>query len=476
MKHTISFLLTVNGLVCQLALGAMAQTVDGSSTLTLHSSFPASFQSSDGQPLLLIGDYTWGTFSDVDYDYAAMFDSLQAHGLNFARVWLWWGCEEFPGLTDRHVVMMDRRFVVPYQRIGPGAAKDGQPKYDLSRFNPAFFDRLRKLCQAARVRDIHLQLILFDAWMLKHPHLWKLHAFHRDNNVNGVDADPANAGTGTDGERGFCSLGNPRALEAQQAFIRRVVDAVNECDNVLFEIANENFYNEQWELRLCDFIHDYEKTKPKRHLVMPKDLPNHKGVVQTWDSRRIHAALLEKRSLRQPLIFDTDWEINPNDDEVRRAMWAAVLSGGHFNYMDDSRQIGSEHHGDYRGTRRASLHRQIGYLAAFMRQMRFWEMLPDDALVKAGTALAMASTNELAAYLPTGGNVTLDLSKMTGQLEARWFDPKEGAWGKKVTVQGGRPEQFTAPNGNDWALFLRSSTASKGTSPPARVQTTVLAP
>ena len=130
MKNTISALLTVNGLVCQLALGAMADPVDGSPTLSRHSSFPACFQSPAGQPLLLIGDYTWGTFSDVDYDYAAMFDSLQAHGLNFARVWLWWGCEEFPGLTNRHAVMMDRRFVVPYQRIGPGAAQDGQPKYD----------------------------------------------------------------------------------------------------------------------------------------------------------------------------------------------------------------------------------------------------------------------------------------------------------------------------------------------------------
>jgi hypothetical protein len=444
--------------------------------LRIHPAYPCYLQQPDGKPAVLIGDYTWGTFSDVDYDYVAMFDSLQAHGLNFARVWLWWGCEQFPGLTDRHMVMMDRRFVVPYQRIGPGVAQDGQPKYDLSRFNPAFFDRLRKLCQAARVRDIHLQLILFDAWMLKHPHLWKLQAFHRDNNVNGVDGDPGNTGTGTDGRRGFCSLGNAKALEAQQAFIRRVVDAVNECDNVLFEIANENFYNEQWELRLCDFIHDYEKTKPKRHLVMPKDLPNHKGVVQTWDPRRIHAALLEKRSLRQPLIFDTDWEINPNDDEVRRAMWAAVLSGGHFNYMDDSRQIGSEHNGDYRGTRRASLHRQIGYLAAFMRQIRFWEMQLDDALVKAGNAFAMASTNELAAYLPTGGNVTLDLSKLTGQLEVRWFDPKEGAWGKEVTLQGGRPEEFTAPNDNDWALFLRNYTGFKGSGPPARVQATAYAP
>ena len=447
MKNTISTLLTVNGLVCQLALGAMAHPMDGNRTLTVSASFPTHFQSPEGQPLLLIGDYTWGAFSDVEYDYAAMFDSLQAHGLNFARVWLWWGCEQFPPPDDN-------RHVEPFLRPGPGRANDGRPKYDLTRFNPAFFERLRGFCATARRRGVFLQLITMDAWMLKHPQLWKLHAFHRDNNVNGVDGDPRGTGTGTDGQRGFCSLGNPKALAAQQAFLRRVVDAVNEFDNVLFEIANENFYNEQWELRLCDFIHDYEKTKPRQHLVMPKDLLNHSSVVQTWEVRRVHSALLEKGSRRQPLIFDTDWTINQNDDQVRQAMWAAVLSGGHFNYMDDSFQIGSEHHGDVRGSRRASLHRQIGYLAAFMRQMRFWQMVPDDALVKAGTAFAMASANELAAYLPTGGSVALDLSRLTGQLEARWFNPLAGAWGAKFAVQGGGRQEFQSPDRNDWVLRL----------------------
>jgi hypothetical protein len=227
--------------------------------------------------------------------------------------------------------------VVPYLRTGPGNANDGKAKYDLTQFDPNFFERLRTLCIAAHERGIYLQLILFDAWMLKHPHLWKLHAFHRENNINGVDGDPRNTGMGTDGEGGFCSVGNPKALEAQQAFIRRVVDAVNEFDHILFEIANENYYNEPWELRLCDFIHDYEKTKPRQHLVMPKDLLNHSSVVQTWDVKAVHAAMIEKRSRRQPLIFDTDWTITQNDDEVRKAMWAAVLSGGHFNYMDDRR-------------------------------------------------------------------------------------------------------------------------------------------
>jgi len=422
-----------------------AKTVQATGTLRTHPTNPHYFQDSQGRDVVLIGDYTWGTFSEADYDFATMFDTLKAHGLNFNRVWLFWGYETDSG---------DRTNVVPCLRTGPGNANDGKAKYDLTQFDPSFFERLRTLCIAARERGIHLQLILFDAWMLKHPHLWKLHAFHRENNINGVDGDPRNTGMGTDGEGGFCSVGNPKALEAQQAFIRRVVDAVNEFDHVLFEIANENYYNKPWELRLCDFIHDYEKTKPRQHLVMPKDLLNHSSVVQTWDVKAVHAALIEKRSRHQPLIFDTDWTITQNDDEVRKAMWAAVLSGGHFNYMDDSLQIGSEHKGDLQGSRRANLRKQIGCLAVFMRQMRFCQMQPDDTLVKEGNAFAMGSSNELAAYLPSGGSITLDLSGLAGRLEASWFDPLGGAWGEKFTVQGGRPEKFTAPNANDWTLFL----------------------
>jgi hypothetical protein len=103
-------------------------------------------------------------------------------------------------------------------------------------------------------------------------------------------------------------------------------------------------------------------------------------------------------------------------------------------------------------------------------------MQPDDTLVKEGNAFAMGSTNELAAYLPAGGSVTLDLSRLAGQLEARWFDPLEGAWGEEFAVQGGRIEKFTAPNANDWGLFLRNYTDSKTPAAPAHVQATALAP
>lgn len=413
-------------------------------TLRIHPDHPQYFQSPAGLPLLLIGDYTWGTFSDLDFDYGAQFDALRASGLNFVRVWLWWGCEQFPPPDDKP-------HLEPFLRPGPGTANDGRPKYDLSRFNPAFFDRLRVFCQAARERRLFLQLITVDAWMLKHAHLWKLHAFHRDNNLNGVDGDPRNTGTGIDGQQGFCSLGNPKALEFQKAYLRKLVETLSDFDHVLIEIANENYYSAEWERRLCEFIRELERTKPRQHVLMPLDLLSHSSVVQTWEPKIIRAALLEKRSLRQPLIFDTDWMINSNDVEVRRAMWTAVLSGAHFNYMDDSLEFRAKPAPD----KRAALHRQIGHLAAFMRPLKPWEMQPDDALMKSASAFAMASTRELAAYLPGGGAVTLHLNRLAGPLTARWFNPRQGKFTDAFAVQGGRTAELRAPDTDDWALLLQ---------------------
>ena len=442
-----------------LALGA---SLTGGA-LAPHPSHPFYFRGKDGQPVVLIGNYTWGTFSDADYDYKAMFDTLRASHLNFARVWVCWGNET--GFEDQRPPQNYHRInVVPYQRTGPGNANDGKPKFDLTKFNLAFFDRLRAVCAAARERGVFLQLTLFDAWMIKHPHLWRLHAYHRDNNVNSVDGDPRHTGTGTDGEQGFCSLGNPKVLEAQKAFVRKVVDAVNEFDNVLFEIANENYYNAEWERHLCEFIHEYEKSKPKQHMAMPLDLPNHDyGGIKTYDIGRLHANLLKARALKQPLLFDTDGIGTPDDATVRKAAWTAFVSGGHVNYLDDSLQPGSEHGGDFRGSRRAALRQQLGYLARFTRQVRFWEMQPEDGLVKAGHAFAMASADELVAYLPGGGSVTLDLSNRKGFFTARWFDPRAGRFGvgagvpaRPFQIEGGGRRDFTAPDGNDWVLYLRS--------------------
>lgn len=414
--------------------------------LAVLPSNPYYFQDALGRPVVLMGDYTWGTFSDLDFDYVRFLDSLHSRGLNTARAWLWWGCEEIT--TDP----IPARHVEPFLRPGPGTANDGRPKYDLSRFNSVFFERLQAFCRAAQQRSIQLQLIMMDAWMLKHAELWKLHAFQRDNNINGVDGDPAHTGTGIDAARGFCSLGNPGAMKYQKALVRKIVETINGFSNVRYEIANENYYSAEWELALCDFIHEIEKTMPRKHLTMRRDLPLHSDVVQRWEPALVRRGMLARRVLRQPLIFDTDWTINKNDDEVRAAMWTALLSGGHFDYMDDALEYRL---GKPSQDPRAALHKQIDFAAAFMKRIKPWEMTPDDALVRSGTAYAMASSAQLAAYLPRGGRVLLDLSRMGGSLQAQWYNPRGGSFGESFGVDGGQPREFKAPDEDDWGLLLQ---------------------
>lgn len=403
------------------------------------------FQDANGKPVILIGYYSWDTFSNVNFDYVRMFDSLKARGLNFARVWLW----------KLYAWYLDERApnICPYRREGPGVANDGKPKYNLDKYDPAFFDRLKHMCEAAQKRGIYLQLILLDTWMLKHDYLWRLAAFNKDNNVNHVDGDPRNTGTGTDSEHGYCSQGNPQALKYQKAYIRKVVETVNSYDNIFFEIANEDYYNKQWELALCDFIKTSELKMPKQHMTIRRDFPSHPDVVQSWDPETVHKNIIAKHDLKVPLIFDTDWTLNKNDNEVRKAGWTALASGAHFDYLEGDITYLKD---SIVGGSGADLHLQIGYMARFMKVIKPWTLAPVNDLVRNGFAMIMANKDELFAYLPKGGALTLDLSGLKGKIRGQWYDPRSGKFSKKILFYPNKLAKFNAPDYRDWVLYLKS--------------------
>jgi hypothetical protein len=460
------------------AAAQMGTNVPSSKALAIYPPNPAYFQSADGRPIIMIGDYEasptapTGIPIDPNSDYQVFFDTLKDNGLNFAKLWIFYGVEaEYDSETpfDEY-----HRFnILPYLRTGPGLANDGRPKYDLTQFNPYYFERVAAACAAARARGIYLHLVLIDGWIFRIPALWKFHVYNRSNNVNHVDGDPKGTGMSTDPKQGSCSLGNVQVLEVEKAYLRRLLDAVNDFDNVLFEVSNENYYNLRWELGVAAFVHDYEKSKPRQHLVMPLDLPDHDygGVSygadaqndhtkswKTWDLPQLHARLLAARDLKQPLIFDPDG-IESNDNPVqRKAFWTAFASGGHVDYTDYSFQ--PEIGGDERGVRRAELRRQLGHLASLTRQVRFWEMHPAD-LVRSGDAYALASQREAILYLPRGGNVDVDLQGLVGRLNAKWFNPRNGLFSESFTVAGGKTMTFTTPDLRDWALHLQKEEAAQ---------------
>ena len=52
--------------------------------------------------------------------------------------------------------------------------------------------------------------------------------------------------------------------EIETAYMRKVVDTVNDLDNVLYEVANEAGapYSDSWQVRVINYLHQYEAPNP----------------------------------------------------------------------------------------------------------------------------------------------------------------------------------------------------------------------
>jgi hypothetical protein len=165
------------------------------------------------------------------FDYAAYLEFLRRHGHNFIRLWRW---EQFQGYlpgADVHFFMSPQ----PWPRTGPGVAKDGQPKFDLSKFDPAYFNRLRERVLTAADEGIYTSVMLFEGFSLHltaTPDNIEGHPFHAANNINDV---------------GITSIVDYQVLpldsvvrKYQETYIGHVIDTLHDMPNVLYEVSNES--------------------------------------------------------------------------------------------------------------------------------------------------------------------------------------------------------------------------------------------
>ena len=177
------------------------------------------------------------------FDFDAYLEFLREHGHNFIRLWRW---EQFRGYlpgADVHFCMTPQ----PWPRTGSDPASDGKPRFDLSTFDAAYFDRIRERVVAAGELGIYVSVMLFEGFSL---HLTATpdnitgHPFHASNNVNGI---------------GITSIVDyqvlpldPRIETLQSAYIQKVVDTVHDLPNVLYEVANESSGQEADAVRMPD--------------------------------------------------------------------------------------------------------------------------------------------------------------------------------------------------------------------------------
>jgi hypothetical protein len=430
-------------------------------TLRVSEVNPRYFTDNTGKAVYLTGSHTWNNLVDMGpeqppeaFDFPAYIKWMKELNHNFIRLWAWellnWNTqgnrEERPQVNSvtPH----------PWLRTGPGSALDGKPKFDLRQHNPAYFERLGQRVRRAAENDIFVSIMLFEGWGLQFsPHAFENHPFHPDNNINGIDGDVNDDGSGVS----IHTLGDHAITAIQESYVRHVIETVNGFDNVLYEISNENHPpSTAWQYHMIRFIKDLEIDLPKQHPVgmtfqykggsnqtlfeSPADWisPNPEGGYQDDPPPGDGAKVI---------ITDTDhlWGIGGSHQWV----WKSFLRGLNPIFMDPYE--GKVLTKSFDPSWADPLRRNLGYTLAFAERIDLIHMVPDGGLASTGYCLAHRGS-EYLVYLPEGLEVEIDLSGYPGLYDVAWFNPNSGESSKAEPVEGNRTLSLTSPFGDDDAV------------------------
>jgi hypothetical protein len=432
--------------------------------LRVHPTNPRYFTDGSGRAVYLTGAHTWANLQDIGFTdpppafgYTAHLEFLRKRHHNFIRLWRW----ELSRWTEARDQRVRYCAPHPWKRTGPGQALDGKPRFDLHQLDPSYFDRLRSRVIAAGERGIYVSIMLFEGWGLSFAS-WVGHPFNVQNNVQGIDGDPNGDGKGKETH----TLAIPDVTRIQETYVRKVIDTVNDRDNVLFEIANESVFDfsREWQYHMIRFVKESEKRKPKQHPVgmtgytrsenevmmgSPADWVSLGGTGYTREEG-LFKSDPPPADGKKVVLLDTDhiWGVGGG----REWVWKSFLRGHNPIWMDpyDSASAWEPVPANAEEVRR-----DLGTTRRYAQKMNLAAMTPRGELASSRYCLADPG-KEYLVYLPDGGEVTVDLTAASGALAVEWFDPRTGSAMKRERTAGGDRRRFQAPFTGDAVLYLRA--------------------
>jgi hypothetical protein len=449
----------------------------------VHSGNPRYFSDGRGKAIYLTGwnngrelqDNAWTDYNHKPTitDYPNFLKSLKQHNHNYMRMWV----VEHTQHTPEDTVLTSP---MPYLRTGPGNANDGQPKFNLYRFNEAYFDRLRSRVIAAREEGIYVSIMLFQGWSVDRKesygvsrNSWPYHPFHAMNNVNDVSGDFDGNGQGEE----VHTLRNSTITAVQEAYVKKVIDTVNDLDNVLYEIANEGgAYSKDWQYHMIRFIKAYQAENPKQHPVGITAGSLSNSVLALSPADWISPGAPMWSDPHDPWIDDppsadgTKVSITDTDHIVGarfltanlvvgiRWVWKSFMRGHNPSLLARlTTALGGAPEDALRDNANFELIRKtLGYARGYSEKVDLASMVPRRDLASSGYALVNPGV-EYLVYLAAAREVTVDLSDSSATFNVEWGNTINGDTAKGITVTGGNSRKFTAPYDSDSILYLKSN-------------------
>lgn len=425
----------------------------------------------EGRPTILITSAEhYGAVINQDFDYVRYLDKLKAYGLNYTRIYpgvLFEPMGKFlPGNT---LGPIPARVILPWARSGePGYLLCGN-KFDLNKWNLAYFKRLKGFIAQAGQRGIVVEVCLFNS---QYSDTWPRSPLYFKNNIQGAGhCDFKDAQT----------MKHPDLVRRQDDYVRKMTEEVNGYDNVILEICDEPALFTSipeagpWVTHFLKVIQDAESKLPKKHLIAqevqgpvggPIDLSGNPGlsVIVTqylYDTRDQEMGGL--KGLDYEYHHDKPIEENETDyyplgyqgDKIgdsRVEAWEFILGGGAgFNQLN-----GLYTPDDPAGNTpdNANLLSALEHLKTFINSFDFVKMRPDKSFVASGIPagahcrvlsepgkqyalyLHHSAGGRGSVYTVTPGRYrdTLTLNLPAGTYKADWIDPASGSVVQSETI------------------------------------------
>ena len=438
--------------VCLILL--LSSCINSHAPISLHPENPHYFLFR-GKPTILIGSTEhYGAVLNLDFDYVAYLDELAAADLNITRTFS--GIYSEPagafGIAENTLAPDKGKLICPWARSNvPGYANGGN-KFDLNKWDPAYFSRLKDFIREAGQRNIVVELDLFSNFY--DTLQWKLSPLYFQNNINRIG--------NLEDQKEILSMRHPDILEVQEKMVRKIIAELKDMDNLYYEVCNEPYFGdtaalEEWEQHMTSVVSDAEKGFARKHLISQNIANGYSKVKNPNPAVSIFNFHYAKPPVTVGMNYDLNKVIGDNetgfngisDVQYRTEAWDFFVAGGAlFNNLDYSFTAKNEN-GTFKvekgqpGGGGISLRLQFKILRQVLSEIDFLKMRPNNSILqyafaKPSTARALISEgNQYLIYINNkkADNDSLERDEKTvrisiklprGDYSAKWINTLTG--------------------------------------------------